>query len=102
MLFSERLGFVIKNGPECYTDKSRLLTADPNSITVSWLKGLIFVKQEKKLKTVMSGRTKPVQNVKSVNARRRETWKVRERGKKRKDRTTLSEIVQNVTVKAER
>ena len=25
----------------------------------------------------MSGRTKPVQNVKSVNARRRETWKVR-------------------------
>merc|ERR1711933_464456 len=55
---TERLGFVIKNGPECYTDKTRLLTADPNSIT-----------------TVMSGRTKPVQNVKSVNARRRETWK---------------------------
>jgi len=55
---TERLSFVIKNGPECYTDKSRLLTADSNSIT-----------------TVMSGRTKPVQNVKSVNARRRETWK---------------------------
>ena len=50
----------------------------------------------------MSGRTKPVQNVKSVNARRRETWKVRERGKKRKERTTFLEIVQNVTVKAER
>jgi len=58
---TERLSFVIKNGPECYTDNKFnvfFLPSGSNSFT-----------------TVMSGRTKPVQNVKSVNARRRETWK---------------------------